>query len=716
MHRTLGLCLFSAIACLTVSLAQAQPVGPSRPQITAGVDEANLVTLSGNTRPEATAANDRGAVSDKLPLDHIQLLLHRPALQEQALEQTIDALHNPASSSFHKWLTAAQFGQQFGVASKDVSTITSWLSSQGFKVNLVSTSRMVIDFSGTAGQVRDAFHTEIHNLNVNGQTHIANMSDPKIPAALAPAITGIVALHNFLPHTNYTPIGVNPKLTGTCGSYGPCLALVPADLQTIYDYAPVYTEGYTGAGVTVVVIEDTNVYSPTDWATFRSTFGLSGYTHGSFTQVQPAPPSGTNNCSNPGVNGDSGEAIIDAEWASASAPDATIVLASCSDTYVSFGGLLALQNLLNSDSPPPIVSISYGECEAFNGAAANAMYNSTYEQAVTEGTTIFVSSGDESAASCSADAGAARYGIGVSGFTSSPYDVSVGGTDFADTYESCGAGAPKFPNCDKKYWNLTNTATYGSAKSYIPEIPWNDSCAGVLYSLFETGSPITYGSTGFCNNGGYRSTASGSGGPSGCATGTPKALGVVGNTCAGWAKPSYQAGAFGNPSDGVRDIPDVSMFASNGWWGHYYVFCDSQGGGCSGAPTGWDGAGGTSFSSPITAGILALIEQKTGSRQGNANVEFYALGAKQNGASGNANCNSNLGKTVSSTCYYNDVTMGDMDVNCQTANDCYLPSGAHGVLSTSDGSYQPAYPAAAGWDFAVGLGTINVRKLVNSWP
>ena len=97
------------------------------------------------------------------------------------------------------------------------------------------------------------------------------------------------------------------------------------------------------------MIEDTNVYSTADWTTFRKTFGLSGYTSGSFTQVQPAPPSGANNCSNPGVNGDDGEAILDAEWASAAAPSAAIELASCANTRTTFGGLIAFVNLVNAE-------------------------------------------------------------------------------------------------------------------------------------------------------------------------------------------------------------------------------------------------------------------------------------------------------------------------------------------------------------------------------
>jgi len=245
--------------------------------------------------------------------------------------------------------------------------------------------------------------------------------------------------------------------------------VVPADLATIYNLNPLFNAGISGQGQTVVVIEDTDVFNTGDWTTFRSTFGLSGFTSGSFSQVHPS-------CSDPGKNGDEGEAILDAEYASAAAPSATIELASC-PSGSTFGGLIALENLINGGSPPAVVSISYGECEAANGAAANASYNSAYQQAVTAGVSVFVSSGDEGAASCDANAASATHGIGVSAFASTPYNVAVGGTDFGDTY----AGTVS------TYWNSSNTASFGSAESYIPEslgtIPvpvccWQPSPAG----------------------------------------------------------------------------------------------------------------------------------------------------------------------------------------------------------------------------------------------
>jgi hypothetical protein len=178
-------------------------VSPSPILITGTVNESDLVTLPGNTRPDVNAKNDRGRLADGFPLEHMILLLRRSRVQEQALTGLIDQLHDPKSPYFHHWLTAQQLGERYGLAQSDIHTVTRWLKSYVFSVNTVYPNQFVIDFSGTAGQVRQAFHTEIHHLNVGGKEHIANMTDPRIPAALAPAVVGVVSLSNFMPQPMY---------------------------------------------------------------------------------------------------------------------------------------------------------------------------------------------------------------------------------------------------------------------------------------------------------------------------------------------------------------------------------------------------------------------------------------------------------------------------------------------------------------------------------
>src|SRR5208282_4302776 len=232
--------------------------------------------------------------------------------------------------------------------------------------------------------------------------------------------------------------------------------------------------------------------------------------------------------------------------------------------------------------------------------------------------------------------------------------------------------------------------------------------------------------------------------PSGCATGAPAVNSVVGGTCAGWPKPSWQS-VFGNPSDGVRDVPDVALFASDGFglWLHSYIFCwsDPKQKGtapCTGAPdpfgqlyggtSTWGAVGGTSVAAPIWAGIQALINQKAGGKQGLPNYRLYALANSEYGASGTSTCNSDSASGVSSSCIFYDIQLGGTDQPCiaqqnGTLVNCYIPSGekvgpagaAIGVLSTSNSAYQPAFTQQPGWDFATGIGTPNVYNLVMNW-
>jgi subtilase family serine protease len=709
------LALLAALAITTTAFAQ----NLRNPIITQKIDDTRLTELTGNLRSAALdPANDLGSVDAALPLDHMLLQLQRSPQSEAALTAYIASLNDSDSPNFHKWLTSQQLGEQYGPAPSDITAVTGWLQSHGLTVNQVYPNGMVIDFSGSAAAVESAFHPALHNLAVNGVAHIANTVNPSIPTALVGVISGVVSLNDFLPHPMQKAVQTahidvhsgatslqGPDYTYTSGS-STYEAVVPGDLATIYNLTPLFSAGYSGQGQTIVVIEDTNVYSTADWTAFRSKFGLSTYTAGSFTQEHPG-----SNCSNPGTNADDGEAILDAEWASAAAPSAAIVLASCADTRTTFGGLIALQNILSAANPPKIVSISYGESESENGAAANASYNSAYQTAAAEGVSVFVSSGDEGAASSDANATKATHGIAVSGFASTPYNVAVGGTDFGDTATAT----------NSTYWNSTNTSAFASAKSYIPEIPWNDSCASTLLAKAYSYS-VTYGTSGFCNSTTgkeyYLTTGSGSGGPSGCATGSPSVAGEVSGTCKGYAKPAWQS-LVGVPADGVRDIPDVSLFAANGVWGHYYVFCwtDTREGGasCSGAPSTWSGAGGTSFASPIMAAIQSLVNQKTASSWGNPNPTYYKLAAAEYGTVGNSTCNSSNGNAAGSGCTFYDVTSGDMDVNCTGKVNCYLPSGTNGVLSTSSSSYLPAYKTGTGWDFATGIGTLNAYNLVTNW-
>jgi hypothetical protein len=656
------------------------------------VNDSQVVRLSGNTRPEANAKNDRGALPDGYNVDHILLVLQRSPQREKAVEAYIDSLNDRNSPNFHRWLTAEEFGERFGVSQQDIDTVTGWLESHGFTINTVYASHMMIDFSGNAGQVAQAFHTSMHNLAVEGESHIANMSDPWIPAALAPVIKGIFSLNDFKPHKNlkakpdYTFAGCASS-TDAPTEPGTCYAMTPGDNWTVYNLNPLFSAGYSGQGQTIALVEDTDSYG-TDFQSYRNAFGLNTlYPAGNLVTAQPG------GCTDPGTNADDSEADLDVEIASAIAPSATIELISCEDGTVTFGGLTALQNLINGSGPyPGVVSVSYGVCEVLNGTAGNAAFFDTYEQAASEGISVFGASGDEGPSSCSANFGTSTTedpyqvtSLGVSGWTDTPYNVAVGGTDFEDTYNSKtgqNGGAPL-----STYWSSTNGTYYNSALKYVPEIPWNDSCASTLIAEVANGSFTTYGTSGTCGKSPFDTTSSyltqaaGSGGASNCATGNASSSAnatdqfdylMTTPDCQGYAKPSWQS-AYGVPNDGVRDIPDLSMFAANGVWGHYEVVCwsDTSNGGasCAGAPSTWSGFGGTSVASPTAAAIQALVNQKTGTAWGNPNPIYYQIAQGEYGTQGGtfagSSCNSSGTGGPASSCVFNDVTQGDIDLPCE---------------------------------------------------
>jgi subtilase family serine protease len=657
-------------------------------------------------------------------LNHVQLLLKRSTEQQEALDSYVESLGTKGSPEFHHWLTAEEFGERFGVAEPDIAAVTDWLKAHGLEVSAVYPNRMTIDFSGTAAQVQTAFRVEMRSYDVNGERHIANDRNPSIPAALAPAVAGVVSLNDFYPRPQVT------RLAPMVSSSSQTWPITPADLATIYNLSAAFKAGYTGKGQTIVAIEDSNIFSVGDWTTFRSATGLAGYTTGSLSQVHPAARTGAA-CQNPGaVPGLDVESIIDAEYLTAAAPGAAIEVASCASTATTFGGLIAIQNVVNaSGSLPAVMNISFGECETLNGAAANAAYSAAYEQAAAEGISVFVAAGDGGGATCDAGSAAAVFGLSVNGLASSAYNVAVGGTDFADTYDGT----------NSQYWNSSASIAGGQAKSYVPEIPWNDSCAGSLLAGYEKDT-TAWGSKGLCNSptgAVFIAVTAGGGGPSACATGYSLIPGVADGSCSGRLKPSWQS-VTGNPKDGVRDLPDVALFAGDGLWRHYYLFCNSdvldsmtgQSAACTKPVANWASGGGTSFAAPVMAGIQALVDQKYG-RQGNPAPVYYRIAAEQETTSGAAtdlgndsdpsvketvsqSCLSSAGSSIGSGCIFHDVAQGDSDVVCVAPFSCYTPSGVYGVLTKVSGTNQAAYSAAAGWDFATGLGSVNAYNLVIS--
>ncbi len=440
---------------------QAQPaVDPPNPpfvqprdRITSFIDDEQRVTLRGNVHPLALAQYDAGAVAPDFPMEHMLLTLLPDAAQQDALNQLLDAQHNPESPYYHQWLTPEQYGERFGVSDADTAQIIGWLQDHGMEVEEVTAGRRSIVFSGSAAQVESAFHTRIHAYKVGNDVHHANATDPEIPAALIQVVGGVVSLHDFHSEPMHASVRKASPEFSSGGSY----YLAPADFATIYDLAPLYQESINGSGQSVAIVARSNI-KIADVRQFRTFFGL------------PAnDPQVIVNGSDPGIwnSNEETEADLDVEWSGAVAKNATIKFVVSKSTNSSDGVDLSAQYIVNHNLAP-VMSTSFGLCEVSLGSSGNKFLNSLWQQAAAQGITVFVSSGDNGAAGCdSASASTATHGRGVNGLCSTPYSVCVGGTEFNDTSNP------------SLYWSTFNaTGTQASALSYIPETAWNESGPG----------------------------------------------------------------------------------------------------------------------------------------------------------------------------------------------------------------------------------------------
>ena len=686
-----GILLVSIFLPSLSVLAQTPAV---RARVTERVDVQKLATLRGNVHPLARPEFDQGVAPDDLLMQRMLLVLQRAPEQETSLRQLLDDQQVKSSSRFHQWLTPEQFGQQFGPADSDVQAVTDWLASQGFQVTKVAAGRTVIEFSGTAGLVRQVLGTEIHRFRVNGDDHWANTSDPQIPVALAPVVAGVASLNNFprqltnraVNAFSRSPTTGEVKALFTISSNGTnYYALGPTDFATIYNVLPLWNAGIDGTGQTIAIAGETNIRLA-DIEGFRTVFGL------------PAKdPQIILNGPDPGINDDEIEADIDVEWSGAVAKNATIDLVVSQTTESTWGIDLSALYIIDNNLAP-IMSVSYGECEQFLGAGGNAFYYATREQGAAQGITIINSTGDAGSARCDQDSTeyAAQHGLAVSGLASTPFNVAVGGTDFGDV------------NNWSQYWSSTNSSpSFASALSYIPETTWNSSCAA-------SGQPTNCATAGTDTPEGIDHLGGG-GGPSTCGlwTGTDATA-----TClSGYPKPAWQTG-YGVPNDGVRDIPDVSLFASPGTNRSFYTVCDADAipGYLSCYPPAGQwyfvSAGGTSVAAPNFAGIMALVNQKTGQRQGNANYVLYPLAAQPG-----ALCTSSATAVGNSSCIFYDVVSGNNSVACtEGSKNCKSQlSGVYGLLVSPTDNSTPAWTTTFGYDLATGLGSVNAANLANKW-
>jgi subtilase family serine protease len=705
----------------------------------APVTNTDLVPLSGNVHQFARAQFDAGEAPSTLRPSGLDIVFTKTPEQEHALQQLLAAQQDPKSAQYHKWLTPAQYGQRFGASDATLAAVTNWLKSNGLSVGQLPPGRGHLPFFGSKAQVEGALHTHIHLFAAAGEQHYANVSAPLIPASLTSAIAAIRGLNDFHPRPGVHPSKAGPR--GTLPLVGHSSALAapatyysgtdqypgyvgPTDFAIMYNLQPVYSQGFTGAGVTIAIAAQSDIEQSV-LTTFWNAFGVSGSSFGlpaqQFTSM-PVPASAGG--SDPGEtnDGNEDEAYLDTEILGALAPGAQLILVSDKDAS------LAAQYAIDQNVAA-ILNISFGDCESAQ-ASFNATVESMYKQGSAEGITITVSSDDAGVVGCIAqsDLGVANdvnsNGFAVNGLASTPYNLAVGGTDFNDLS----------PSTTALYWNTANqSGTLASAKSHIPEMVWNDSCANPVFASAYGGTVDTIA---FCNTTTIQGQSNpfidiigGGSGVSSCTT-----TNSSGDCTGGYAQPSWQQGVLGITNFGGRAIPDVSMIAN------LWLMCSYDTTPCdpTQAPTFQAGTGtvkvleGTSAAAPSVAAIIALIDQSQIStavpdgRQGLVNPTLYSLAATEYGSGATAAaCDASQGAITNSACVFYDVTAGSSAQPCKVSSYTSNPTieSFTSTCGTENGDKTgimeiggvQSYAAGTGFDIASGLGSINASALIASF-
>jgi hypothetical protein len=453
---------------------------------------------------------------------------------------------------------------------------------------------------------------------------------------------------------------------------------------------------WDGTGVSIGIAADSNLTaaSQQDIVNYRVSF-----LNETVQQAAQHMPKIVVDGQDPGMNDDALEAILDIELAQALAPGVTTIMYTSDNTELQNGVFLALQRAVD-DNTVNILNLSFQECEQYLGASGNAFLNELYEQAAAQGITVVVAAGDSGSAACdggtfSMSSKGTAAGLGVNGLASTPWNVAVGGTDFDAMF-----GNPsQYVQVPSSAGSVAGKAPYFStALGYIPEEPWNDSTS--VFDGYQNNVAYHFG-------GGPTNTYAAGGGRSShavCSGTISTTDGTCSGSLSGYSKPAFQSSL--TPTDSVRDVPDVSFFAGafmgdegyakyfnnawaicadsvvNGSTGNISYDC-TAGGTAEGAVTP---VGGTSAATPVMAGVLAMVSQSLGGKRlGQVNTTLYNLYSQY-------------------PAVFHDITQGNNSVLCIAG-------------STDCGSnlFMNGYAAAAGYDLASGLGSIDVTQLIQNW-
>jgi subtilase family serine protease len=424
-----------------------------------------VVKLKGN-HPAELARLGPVVHADPAMKLHLTVML---GIHDQAkLDQLLADQQNPSSSQYHRWLTPEQFNRRFGPTRAQTNAAVRWLESQGLQVKSINRLGRTIEATANVSQAETAFATTI----VTSGANFGNTSDPSIPAEFNGVIVGIQGLDNM--HA-VMPAGLHrrPPAAGAAPRRGPMLALAdvahpeadyggapspgatvggstafgPFDIETFYNEAPLIaaSNGGTAAPDCVALDEDSD-YLDAAVTLFATTFGFTPF---NITRVLPGG-------SSPGRNGDEGEALLDIDYAHATAPATPI------HVYVNGNLYTSIQSSV-TDNVCGAISISFIYCGSSSSFFTGL--DTLFAQAASQGQSVFISSGDWGAAGLAYSASSNSCVVGTtpnaSEMAASPHVTGVGGTTFSPRYDSSG----------------NDTSVVGVAPGGI-ESAWNGSGGG----------------------------------------------------------------------------------------------------------------------------------------------------------------------------------------------------------------------------------------------
>ena len=340
---------------------------------------------------------------------------------------------DPRSPDYRRWLTPDDFAARFGTPDAAWTEAQRWLLASGFTDVRPWPGGLAISFRGATRDVERAFGVELYEYDWRGEKRVS----PEGVAAL-PILAG-VAPHAVLGLDTFARVRPLAQVNGRN-------FFAPADIATVFGLGAVHAAGTTGSGVKIAFLAlsdfDTSLV-----ADFRRGFGLPpGTVDKRFASAMPATSASA-----------SVEALLDAQWAGAAAPGASI-LAEIAQSDSSLALIEAVMDVV-SHNLAPIVSISLGLCEQDLGQAQAAIFDNLDQQAAVQGQSVLVASGDSGVTDC-----ANLSQPAVNALAASPSVTGVGGTTVNPLFDAS-----------------------GNATGYGGEVVWNDgggAATGGGLSLF----------------------------------------------------------------------------------------------------------------------------------------------------------------------------------------------------------------------------------------